>query len=728
MAVSKISAKEFKKLYNNFEGTDTEFAEFLNKKFKTNLNRDAIYARRKRLGIKTKNPRKIGDVAGFKKFIQGFKGKEIYKGFISDNAEKFGIDRGTANTIINQIRPDIKDLPYKPDKETLRKETVKKKNINFLDDKNFKKELKNFKPVVTGSDAEFAEFLNKKGFKAFGGIPFTLDNVSSRRLKLGLPSKNITNRGKVFSDKDLLKEAKEMNLDIKGKTPDEIRKSVFSSRNLEIGKSSEDVKKLRDFRERKTLMAKKPRIFPVSIGKDATPKDLFWRDLIENAQRHQSYLKNRPGPILAESHIKFLNPNEARPTDTKGFKKIKLIDTNVIGKQNKPITLTYDNFLNHLDKNSKLYRIDSKTALEEYKKKRFIQKNPELRNDFNLKLNNRYDPTSARHRAVFSPFHIHHTAGRGKNVFNVQFAVGSENLSENALRRTFNKEWKAAKNFGEQRASVKKYLASVPENLEVRLNKTPYGTRETLTEVTTRVAPELSQAVTNAIKLYENAGPELKLELENRIGCSRGCFVKELNNNPQGTLQKLTSGIKNFFVPKPEMPSIKYDDTLGAFVNPATDDVVSQADLKTWTKNNPIDVKAGTSVKPGLLRKTGRALAHVGLPLPTAAMDTYFIGRQIEEGRDATEIAKDPFNWLGLATMEPLTKAAGVADKSGKLASVMRLGMSPGMIRGATRFLGLPGLAISTALTGYDQYKKYQNKEGFIYDLFNKEEIDNTSV
>ena len=86
MAVSKISAKEFKKLYNNFEGTDTEFAEFLNKKFKTNLNRDAIYARRKRLGIKTKNPRKIGDVAGFKKFIQGFKGKEIYKGFISDNA------------------------------------------------------------------------------------------------------------------------------------------------------------------------------------------------------------------------------------------------------------------------------------------------------------------------------------------------------------------------------------------------------------------------------------------------------------------------------------------------------------------------------------------------------------------------------------------------------------------------------------------------------------------
>ena len=137
---------------------------------------------------------------------------------------------------------------------------------------------------------------------------------------------------------------------------------------------------------------------------------------------------------------------------------------------------------------------------------------------------------------------------------------------------------------------------------------------------------------------------------------------------------------------------IKYNPEIGAFVNISTNDVVSQANLKNWAKDNPIDVKAGTSVKPGLLRKTGRALAHVGLPLPTAALDTYFIGKQIQEGRDPAEIAKDPFNWLGLATMEPLTKAAGVADKSGKLASVARLGMSPGMIRGATRFLGLPGI------------------------------------
>jgi hypothetical protein len=53
--------------------------------------------------------------------------------------------------------------------------------------------------------------------------------------------------------------------------------------------------------------------------------------------------------------------------------------------------------------------------------------------------------------------------------------------------------------------------------------------------------------------------------------------------------------------------------------------------------------------------------------------------------------------------------------------AVLRLGLNPATIRGISRFAGLPGLAISTAMTAYDQYKKYQNEEGFVYNLFNKE-------
>ena len=203
-----------------------------------------------------------------------------------------------------------------------------------------------------------------------------------------------------------------------------------------------------------------------------------------------------------------------------------------------------------------------------------------------------------------------------------------------------------------------------------------------------------------------------------------------------GMLKPTTAAAEEKELPKPEeVPSVKYNKEVGAFLDPQTDDKVSQAGLLTWAVENPIPVVAGTAVT-GLATKKGRSigkgalkkLAALGAPLPTAAIDAYFINKQIEEGRDPSEIAKDPFNWLGLATMSPLTKAAGLADKSGKLASVMRLGMSPGMIRGASRFLGLPGLALSTGLTAYDQYQKYKNKEGFIYDLFNPEEIDNAKI
>ena len=146
---------------------------------------------------------------------------------------------------------------------------------------------------------------------------------------------------------------------------------------------------------------------------------------------------------------------------------------------------------------------------------------------------------------------------------------------------------------------------------------------------------------------------------------------------------------------------------------------------KTYAQDNPIPVKAGTEdalkpIKGNLLKTVGKSLAYVGAPLPTALIDSYFIGKQISEDRPAENIAKDPLNWLGLATMSTLSDISGVS-KPGKINTALRLGMSPGLIRGVSRFAGLPGLAISTALTAYDQYQKYQNEEGLIYNLFNKE-------
>ena len=174
-----------------------------------------------------------------------------------------------------------------------------------------------------------------------------------------------------------------------------------------------------------------------------------------------------------------------------------------------------------------------------------------------------------------------------------------------------------------------------------------------------------------------------------------------------------------------ESGMLKYNSDIGAF-EVANGDIATQADIKTYAAENPMEVRVGeeplkVATNKSVLKNVGRTLATIGAPLPTALIDGYFINEQVKEGKGTAEIASNPLNWLGLATMSTLSDISGVS-KPGKLNTALRLGLNPGTIRGISRFAGLPGLAVSTALTAYDQYKKYQNEEGFIYNLFNKEE------
>ena len=172
---------------------------------------------------------------------------------------------------------------------------------------------------------------------------------------------------------------------------------------------------------------------------------------------------------------------------------------------------------------------------------------------------------------------------------------------------------------------------------------------------------------------------------------------------------------------------LKWDNIVGAFTT-KDGDIATQADIKTYAAENPMDVKAGTqaveaATNKSVISNVVKSLARVGAPLPVAAIDSYFIGKQVAEGKGTAEIASNPLNWLGLATMEPLAKIGGIAEP-GKLNAILRLGLNPATIRGITRFAGLPGLAVSTAMTAYDQYQKYKDGEGFIFNLLNQKGIE----
>jgi hypothetical protein len=218
-------------------------------------------------------------------------------------------------------------------------------------------------------------------------------------------------------------------------------------------------------------------------------------------------------------------------------------------------------------------------------------------------------------------------------------------------------------------------------------------------------------------------------------------------------------------VPEQKLASpIKYDQYAG-FVTPEdTNQKASQSDLLYWIADNeiPEEVKevgkivgeaaaviGGATVGLGLpdAKKTieeariagkspvkgvlGKGFYRLGSPFATAA---FTIPQALDEKVTATEMATDPLNYLGLATMETLGKRAGTiaapaaAEATGimgalknyatlknvgeavpgKLNAVLRLGLNPRVIAGASRFLGIPGLIAST---GYSLYDYLSNKE-----------------
>ena len=120
--------------------------------------------------------------------------------------------------------------------------------------------------------------------------------------------------------------------------------------------------------------------------------------------------------------------------------------------------------------------------------------------------------------------------------------------------------------------------------------------------------------------------------------------------------------------------------------------------------------------KPSGLTKTalktlGRGLMTTGTPLGLAALEPLHIAGQIQQGDSPTDIATNPWNYLGPTFASSMTKAAtkGLGSNMGK---IMRLGLSPTALRGLSRFGGY-GLAASLGIQGLQKFDDWRNKRGW---------------
>ena len=217
------------------------------------------------------------------------------------------------------------------------------------------------------------------------------------------------------------------------------------------------------------------------------------------------------------------------------------------------------------------------------------------------------------------------------------------------------------------------------------------------------------------------------------------------------------------------LSGLRFNSEKGEIVTTDNDQKADQNQILQYVKDNPLKVTAGSSLGfaaqevPGAYkaaRDLGRGrvrstlgisgairpvLTTFGTPLLTGLYEGAIGAKRLDEGETMTDILTDPVGpALGLTLMEPLSKLSGVVRdapkrtmlegarnyfnlsnvgqaRPGLTGQILRMGLSPRMIAGASRFLGLPGIALGAGLAGYDAYKNYQNQEGMIYNLFNKD-------
>ena len=101
-------------------------------------------------------------------------------------------------------------------------------------------------------------------------------------------------------------------------------------------------------------------------------------------------------------------------------------------------------------------------------------------------------------------------------------------------------------------------------------------------------------------------------------------------------------------------------------------------------------------------------------PAGLLAMEPLRIAQMRREGESWGEIGTDPTMWMGPAFASGMTRMATRGMKPGSMLSkALSLGISRPALKTISRRFGMPGLALSLGLSGYDLWEDYKDKEGW---------------
>ena len=205
------------------------------------------------------------------------------------------------------------------------------------------------------------------------------------------------------------------------------------------------------------------------------------------------------------------------------------------------------------------------------------------------------------------------------------------------------------------------------------------------------------------------------------VGAGAGALVKAFRNDDPDTYLSNENQMKAMLVDTFEEDTLGKAGIGGELAAAGLSVPGSAAVYKA--RRLPFKDRAAMGPVRAALGPVGKAASGFATPLGMALTTPLNVASQLREGDSLEDIATNPLNYLGPAFAGTLTKEATRGmNPQGLLARGLRLGMSPAGVRGISKFFGLPGLALSLGYEGYDQYKKYQEGEGFLYNLLNKDE------
>ena len=344
----------------------------------------------------------------------------------------------------------------------LKEKEFKDKNFTLvrrtgsLTDEKFAEEYKKFQKsdfFKTGQDSEFANYLNNTDFKpSAGGDEFTSKNVRTRRNALNIET--ASTKGPTLTDKEILKEAKRLNIkNIKNLTSSELRSKVIRARTYEATKKKleEDPEFKQDFEtkaKKRQKKFKKKRMSTVE-GRAQLLKQRRKDKQLEYQRKGLDPLATNADEALWRDSVITANKNidgKGRFSIESGYSKsmsakdyygnkIKIKD-NQTGK-----IFNYNNFKNYVNKNAGSFGLKNyDEAVKSYRQKYFINDKPKLRTSINYALIPNYNEGMTT-----SAYTIQHDFGRQNNPLKTSLAFYNENRKEYTIRTDFEKAWAASK-------------------------------------------------------------------------------------------------------------------------------------------------------------------------------------------------------------------------------------------------------------------------------------------